>query len=395
MPAARPASRRPSSLRAWARSTLAAWALLLAGLPPAQAEDPPQARWIVQIENDFLGAAPSDRNYTMGVSYGVLHDRYAADSWVAPGWRALAALNGLTGIESQGAEQATVAFWRLSSTNYTPNRLSPSTPIPRDRPYASLLSLGVGYVTEQSNGDMVDTEFRIGVLGTRIGESVQRAMHELCCPKRIPNGWRNQIGDGGAPTFLYRATWSRLLGLGRQDATSRTHLRLVLGGELGYTTRALAGLRLLHAGTPADVPVLGAVDIDGAPLRLPGPVQVASAEEPPALPPPPPKRRKLRGAGKGMSFWADYELSLVAYNQLLQGAWGGRNRVQFSREQIDTAVHRLTVGAELTFLPMLAGWMTSGDTRLYLTTSWRSRDITTEFGKNHYYGGLHLSSAFD
>ena len=339
----------------------------------AASAGPEEARWSVIYENDMHGWPASDENYTMGVVITYSRNSYDAEGFLAPAYRGLASLNRSLRVEGSGPEQSRT-FWTLGSTNFTPVDIVESAPIPHDRPYASLLYLGVGYTAFSASGTAIETEWQLGLLGTDIGKSVQSAIHRHCCTDRPPRGWSNQVGEGGSPTFLYHVRWRRAL------SESRTH-QLVgsIGGEVGYYTRIIGGATLLYGARPADLELLklGGVTTGPRPYGVDTRARVSSMAP---------------GASKswsGFSMWLDYELSLFAYNQLLQGAWTGTNNVRIPSRDVKRIAHKANGGVELTFIPRLLGLSPSSDVHLYYTQSWRSKDITG--ARDHYWGGLTLS----
>jgi hypothetical protein len=268
-----------------------------------------------------------------------------------------------------------------------------------DRPFASLIYLGAGYArfsrpAKNAESTLFESELRVGLLGTHLGRWTQTEIHHFCCEDKPPRGWDNQIGDGGALTFRYSARWGQALAHGTWWRTKPYEVRISAGADVGYFTRGLGQVKLLLGGNYADIEDLrvGGI-VEGHdpfvtdPVELQGmrgaDTRIASASSGGRLDP------------TGLSFWLSYEISAFAYNQLLQGAWAGRNAVTVPRDQIETVVHHIGVGAELTNLLRLVGWATGRGTHIYFTQHRRSKDTKTPLGKVQAYGGFTIVWATD
>lgn len=325
-------------------------------------------RFVTVVDNDMWGRPASDRNYTMGVSL----------AWFRQGKQevpvlqdALEYINRITTINTNGADAKTPSIVVLANSAFTPGDIRIREPIYNDRPYANLLYFGVGYWGVKDDSTIIETQLQIGVLGTSIGREVQTFIHKRCCADRLPQGWDNQIGQGGAPTFLYRAKWTKpfvapfpsgqILGLYRSA-----------GFEVGYLTRATVGASLYYGATKEDFENIAFNSTANPPSHLID-------------------RQRRSSNAKGFSAWVDYELSAIAYNQLLQGAWSGTNNVTYRWSETEPLVHKLNVGVELTFIPKLLGLWESPGPRFYLTQSWRSRDLKRLGMTKHYWGGFVVS----
>lgn len=333
------------------------------------------------FENDMWGLPRSDENYTWGMAY----TRHLSERPKDTVLLALFATHDFIGSALR-LDSGTVnkVSWSLGHTNFTPFDLTDPSPIRNDRPYASLLYLSVGSAS-QIGSVVRETGFELGLLGTNIGYAGQTAIHRWCCKDRLPRGWDNQIGDGGAPTFLYRTRWSRPLIPRKEIGGGAFEVSWSYGANLGYYTRVLGGLSLAFGATPRDLNDLRQIggDTNLKPLKTdqgPRPTDtlwLAALED--------------TAPSRGFSLWLDYEASLFAYNQLLQGAWAGRNHVRFGSDEIERVVHRATLGAELTFIPMWLGLMSGKDGRIYWTQSYKSEDLKGPAGRRHYWGGFLVS----
>jgi hypothetical protein len=279
-------------------------------------------------------------------------------------------------------------FWALGSTNFTPSRLTEPAPIHNDRPYASLLYLGAGYQASAFGDVLAESEFRFGVLGTNIGHYVQTRIHRVCCPEKIPQGWDNQIGDGGSPTFLYHLRYLFPVETPRPEYS---RLYFTLGGEVGWYVRGLAGVALAIGGSPRDLEAirLGGSASGATPFIVrPGLEKLDSQE---ASPQRQSRPKPASSRSRGLGFWFEYEASLMGYNQLLQGAWSGTNRVTFSSSDMTRVVHRASAGVDLAFIPKLLPWLHDKEFHVYYTQGFRSRDLKVAPYGNHAWGGITFS----
>lgn len=350
-------------------------ALLLA-MQYARAQSPaveaptPSSRFSFLLENDMWGQPiQSDRNYTMGVSLAWLSEAKgpATNPWV----RALEKVNGALNFAEPVKEGDSVG-WLLAESAFTPRDIRTSSPITNDRPYASLLYGGPSYWSRQSDGRVMEAQLFVGILGLQIGRYVQTKIHERCCRDRLPQGWDNQIGNGGAPTFLYHVKSISTIG---EDLTGRTNLNVSRGFEIGYMNRFMAGASFAYGAEPSDLKNAYLMTF-GNPTAM-----LKSTSFP-----------QKNGNGKGFAIWLDLEVSAIAHNQLLQGAWGGDNRVRIPFREIAPIVAKVNAGIEFTILLRSLGLFSNSGTRFYWTQSWRSRDLRHNDETNHFWGGLVITT---
>ncbi|MQA22843.1 DUF2219 family protein [Rugamonas sp. FT103W] len=348
--------------------TIAAVLVLQASMCPALAQSIDTAsRFSLLVENDMWGQpVSSDRSYTMGVSLGWMTKAEGPSSnlWV----NSLEKLNGVLGGVARPVGRDDPVAWLLAESAFTPQNITTKEPIPNDRPFASLLYGGPSYWVPGPDGQIRETQLYFGVLGLGLGRVVQTKIHERCCPDRLPQGWDNQIGNGGAPTFLYHVKNIVPVGQGWSD-----HAKFNVSGgyEFGYLTRLMAGASFVYGLEPADMRNVYLMTFANPTSNL----KSLSANERPQ-------------AGKGFALWLDVELSAIAYNQLLQGAWAGDNRVRIPHHEVAPVVAKVNAGAELTFLFRTLGIWNQSGSRLYWTQSWRSRDLRHNNETKHFWGGF-------
>jgi len=131
----------------------------------------------------------------------------------------------------------------VAVTAYTPDNLTSFAPVIGDRPYATLLTLSGSDFTRckpknsRTVNEIWTSSLSLGYLGTTIGEDFQRWVHETAGgSESTPNGWDNQISDGGEPTFLYSLDRSRLF-----KETKRNQHSYSIGANVGYYTNIHTG----------------------------------------------------------------------------------------------------------------------------------------------------------
>ena len=170
--------------------------------------------YIYSDQDVLVNKFNEDRNYTMGLHLGAFGP-FADKNYLAiPYLRKK--IDHFFGFDSIHCENdfLTRASITLYGSGYTPLDIAQSEPIIGDRPYASLLMLGAAFlsVNEPSNYSLL-TEFNIGALGlghAREAQSYIHRNHWLGSTRPIPQGWHNQISEGGEPTVLYRVVYRRL-----------------------------------------------------------------------------------------------------------------------------------------------------------------------------------------
>jgi hypothetical protein len=204
------------------------------GLQPADEDS--QRRWSVHLDDDLFSFADRDRDYTGGVTFGLT------------GMRAHEHPLSLAGALEHADRATRFAVWRGDATLegealeiglllFTPQNLAAAQPLPDDRPYANLLYAASSEVAlDETRGTAFQSTLAVGVLGLRVAEAVQRAVHSVVGSTE-PQGYSHQISDGGEPTFMYSVSRYWLLA----ESSYRGHpyaLRFGAGASVGYLTEA-------------------------------------------------------------------------------------------------------------------------------------------------------------
>lgn len=138
-------------------------------------------------ENDL--AVRTDRHYTQGIKFSFLHRDQFLPGFIGDLWE---------GLPVVGFENRVGKFgYEVGQNIYTPGDLQATEPLPRDRPYAGWLYLGLvlqrrgltagRWLTLESFG------LQLGLIGPEsLAKESQTWVHELRGFDR-PQGWRNQL----------------------------------------------------------------------------------------------------------------------------------------------------------------------------------------------------------
>lgn len=185
-------------------------------------------------------ANANDQNYTMGLGFGYASFQFDGTYVFKP----IEAINRIFIPESFRDEDNLLApslalppSLTLNGTGFTPDELRDSNVIANDRPYAFLLYLSSKkfYLKDKS---FISTELNLGIVGLNIGKWVQTNIHNSMNDNNthepyMPEGWHNQISNGGEPTLLYTLNYEHLI-------VESTFFEFKAGaqGMIGYYTGA-------------------------------------------------------------------------------------------------------------------------------------------------------------
>lgn len=180
-----------------------------AGLPQDEhGRERYDAGWSLWLDNDALAVTDTDQDYTGGLAF-TLAGRRAQEWWFSMD-PALGAINRLLRSEARDVchEGFTIHSLQFGLLSFAPIHLSAHEPVPDDRPYASLIFVSNGrlHVPDAEDHAVYQTSLSVGVLGLNLAKGMHRGLHRVI-DAETPNGWDNQISDGGEPTFRY--SWSR------------------------------------------------------------------------------------------------------------------------------------------------------------------------------------------
>ncbi|WP_455365326.1 lipid A deacylase LpxR family protein [Kaarinaea lacus] len=301
--------------------------------------------WYFFFDNDKLASLTDrDRDYTGGFAIARVSEDYKDSSLYFE--RGLLWLDNL----SPGNIEASSIVYRgmeFAASAFTPENIETPEPIYNDRPYASVLSWvqSRSSVRQNNNSPSLSTAtLSLGLLGTRVGEYIQDVIHEVT-PDPNPNGWQNQISDGGEPTFR--------VGFYRQ----RLHKQHGFDGDYKFE---VSGLYKINVGYLTDAGVGGVLRWGRlrSPWWLFAPLREEYAEKSPS---PLPHRSALNE----WYVWGGVFGRLRLYNVLLQGQFR-ESKVTFSSDQLSHLLGDLKGGVVFRHQ---AGW----ELGCYL--SWQSSEF--------------------
>lgn len=318
-----------------------------------------------------------DRDYTMGLGFS-FHGRRVTE------WVVYSDLFSLTDWFEElflslpkATDDNTFHTASISNTAFSPDLIknldnisdSISTPVLDDRPFANLLAISAEKNQLLASNQASRSVFIFGVLGLDLGKAVQRQIHcDWGKGNPCPQGWNNQISDGGEPTFLYRNTRATNVDVG--DMAKYFDLTVYREFEVGLYTDVAAGFTV-RAGK-RDSPFYGhafnrlndtsKMDLDT-------------------------KMTKHLSDSDSYDLYGFITVGAraFAYNALLQGQFR-ENPHEFSSNELRPVVGEISAGFVFPFF-----W----DTRLTYAAHYRSSEIRRGSGdREHWFAGLYLDWKF-
>lgn len=291
-----------------------------------------------------------DRDYTMGLAFEFFWEK---KDGIYP-------LDGLAGQAGQWldlgrGDDNIVTSFIVGTVNYTPNDLSISTPILTERPYASLIYLGNKRVRASKNS-AVAVEALLGVLGTSVAREVQQALHgwwrDVADTNEPvdPQGWDNQISNGGELTTRLRFSNSRL----RAESPGLWDIATTWSLSVGYQTNASLGVSARFGKIGSS---FWSIPFD--PVNRGSFLPSLSSDE--------------------WYVWAAYRARLVGYDALLQGQFRHSN-LTFAYEDIEKLLHEGAVGVTLA----------TGPAQVSFSVNAKTAELKQATRRNHFWGTLTL-----
>lgn len=346
--------------------TVVVWGAMAGAALPAAAQTP-EGRlqgWAFALENDFFGRATTstDRWYTNGIHYAhsyrqgrPLHRPLELVREIGRDWFGVAAQNGHTPTAAEF----------IGHNIYTPNDVDPSTPQIHDRPYAALLSYGLGSFAYQDEHHRA-LEVRVGLVGPAAGgDEIQSGIHRLI-DDGLPNGWAYQL----RPRLALQGTYTH---------TQRFYDRSILPrwGAVHLHGRATVG-------TIKNLVAAGITFVAGEKTRVFG-----APDEGDFFAVDFHNRHNHFAAGelRRSTFFAQFQMAAVASNYLIEGrTYGPRPEIELKR-----GVWMSTFGISQRL---------SREWRLEYRIKRRSAEFTaaTHFGRNgqiQSYGEVRLVRDYD
>lgn len=208
-------------------------------LPPLTTEQKKKnvRSWTIYFDNDGLAPGRRDRDYTGGLSF-TLGGTWATDNALTLN-PLLEKLDSWHRLDSDTIVLHGIEF---GLTVFTPENIVTSIPLTDHRPYASLLYLGSGrqYIDANTGYSRISS-LTFGILGLPLAQELQQDLHRLVDSEQ-PNGWDNQISDGGEPTLRYSVAWSNFLDANYSSNGIEYEIVTTHKLNLGYITDATWGL---------------------------------------------------------------------------------------------------------------------------------------------------------
>ena len=330
-----------------------------------EADEPYNTGWQFYFDNDVFLGSTKDRNYTGGIALTLTGARAADYGISLDGW--LGRLNSLTSFEAMHRDHS--GFLRHSIEFglivFTPDDISSREPIADDYPYANLIFMANSRIsTFPETNRMYQSSLLVGLLGTPVGEQVQKTIHRLTDSEE-PQGWDNQISDGGELTFKHSLSMHQAL-LSQRGAHAYD-LMGGLEGNLGFMTDVRASLyaRIGKLRTPwwtfspqqAEYINLGQTIGDNA----------SAGPNPPEL-----------------FLWGGLRVKYSFYNALLQGQFRD-SAVTYSREQLESVIINASLGITKTFGNGLG---------LSFVAQRQTHEIKSAAGNDTTWGGLVVTMVY-
>jgi hypothetical protein len=312
-----------------------------------------------------------DQNYTMGLGLGFTHP-YFKNSLVFKANEYLTGkLLGKSVVSDNGSFKNLSPSLTLNGTAFTPDDLQSYSVINGDRPYAFLLSLSTKeFFLNQDSNTFYSSEFVYGILGLRLGETVQTAIHKLMNDGNthepfIPRGWPHQISDGGEPTFLYSLTRQKLISENPEGHNNFYELKWGWQAMAGYYTAA----NLQLGGR------IGLLDNRNWPITFD---PLASGN----------KKRFDETANRGkfeLFLFGSVRPSVMLYNEMLNGGFR-HSDYTLGFDEVNHFILEWSSGIGITIpgkcLTTNIAWAFN---------SGRTSELNTSFSRSHQWGGVYLT----
>jgi len=208
------------------------------------------------------------------------------------------------------------------------------------------------------------SNFTLGIIGSELGENVQKELHRLL-GNEVPQGWENQISDGGELTAMYTVTRQKLHIVEKSVDGLTAELRSVLGASIGTTTEVGFGVggRIGQITTPwwEFAPVLGDYLNLGTPFAS-----------------------RPRTGEKEFFVWGGIIARYRVYNALLQGQFKD-SEVTYTADELIPLITETALGVT---------WEPVKQWTLSLSLRMRSSEFKNNSGMNTDWGSLTLSYCY-
>lgn len=192
----------------------------------------PNSSWAVAFDNDILVPGSRDQDYTYGLNV-TFSGKKAAKHWASL-HKPLKKLDDWLGVDNRIDDSITANRIEYGLFGFTPEDISQTEANSDDRPYASLLYVSSSREQyDQQNEESWQSTLTLGILGLSVVGKLQEAVHSATSGDS-PEGWDNQISDGGEITARYSVAKQKLI----YDSQSGVELKTTWQGSIGYITEA-------------------------------------------------------------------------------------------------------------------------------------------------------------
>jgi hypothetical protein len=321
--------------------------------------------WSFYMDNDFFTAGDRDFDYTGGFAYSrsgnaVKSSFLSLDTW-------LEAVDDLTGVaelyhRTDITKNHTQEFGLML---FTPKDLAAGNPINDQHPYASLFFLNNARVMIDSvNQITYQSILTLGLIGLPLAGDIQTGIHDILDADK-PNGWDNQISDGGELTFRYSVSRSKNHSLPARFSRN-LEIKSTLEANLGFTTDVGVALSL-RAG------------------KLQSPWWAFNVHSAEYISMGSPTTSSSQGINSSESyFWTGLSLKYRIYNVFLQGQFR-HSEVTYDPDQLEHLVAEAWIGYTYKFE---SGFEFSGFVRR------RSSEINLDTLNDPVWGGFIIGRSF-
>lgn len=196
--------------------------------------------WSFYFDNDAL--ADKDQDFTFGLAL-TLSGRRATEYFFSLD-KPLKLLDKLVRFEKLYKRKGSFQLhsMEIGLTAFTPEDTTDPEPIKDDHPYGSLLFMvNTQQTVVPSHNASYESRLTVGILGLRLAEWAQKTFHDVLGQEK-PQGWRNQISDGGELTAKYAVSGQWTIAKDYSLAGFGYELKTSAELDAGYLTGAIASI---------------------------------------------------------------------------------------------------------------------------------------------------------
>ena len=184
------------------------------------------------FDNDILVPGSRDQDYTYGLNLtfsGEGVENHWASLQNPLGW-----LDRKIGLDLRASNSIESSKIEYGLFGFTPEDITQSAPQFDDRPYAGLVYVSSTHERYQPVGEVSwQSTLTVGVLGLDIVGDLQKGVHSITGSDQ-PQGWDNQISNGGELTARYSVARQHLL----YSSGSNFEIKTTTQGSVGFITEA-------------------------------------------------------------------------------------------------------------------------------------------------------------